>query len=239
MCLDKKQPLTSLTESHTALSTSLLILLVSISPSCNLSATWDVKMPICVPETCNTTCSVSETLKIFSVLRKKKKEKAALESHSPDKNMQFSQGQATLHQPCSLWDSLVYTMHVLRLSVTTCGSPWLHKVGIEASLNWLWCSWRDETVRVTCHLGVSSPSKPLVHWAWCRTPHSPQTKLKAAMAGPQETFQDALPFCLSRLFSHCGKFKLKQIAKMQKRKDIGRIHNSPREITEWSRKIIS
>ena len=43
---------------------------------------------------CNTTCSISETLKFFSVLGKKKKKKAASESHSPDKNMQFSQGQA-------------------------------------------------------------------------------------------------------------------------------------------------
>ena len=49
MCLDKKQ--LSPTVCHTALSTSLLILLASISPSCNLSATWDVKMPICVPVT--------------------------------------------------------------------------------------------------------------------------------------------------------------------------------------------
>ena len=54
----------------------------------------------------------------------------------------------------------------------------------------------------------------------------PKTKLKAAMAGPQETFQDALHFCLSPLFSHCGKFKLKQIAKMENQKDCGRIHNS-------------
>ena len=58
------------------------------------------------------------------------------------------------------------------------------------------------------------------------TPHSPQTKLKAAMAGPQETFREVLHLHFSPLFSHCVKIKLKGVAKMEKSKDSGSIHDS-------------
>ena len=52
-------------------------------------------MPICVPEACKHHCPASETLKIISVLGEKEKAaKAASESQSPDKNMQFSQGHS-------------------------------------------------------------------------------------------------------------------------------------------------
>ena len=74
---------------------SSLSLWASISPSCNHSATRNVKMPICVPEACKHHCPASETLKIISVLGEKEKAaKAASESQSPDKNMQFSQGHS-------------------------------------------------------------------------------------------------------------------------------------------------
>lgn len=76
MCLDKKQ-LWPLTESHTC-----TLYVPSHSPGLHLTflqllSNMGWGMPICVPETCNTTCSVSETLKIFSVLRKKKKKKSS------------------------------------------------------------------------------------------------------------------------------------------------------------------
>ena len=125
----------------------------------------------------NTTCSVSETLKFFSVLGKKKKKKAASESHSPDKNMQFSQGHAESTSLASRWDSLVQTMHVLRLSVTTCGSPWLHQGGHSIITE----------LTVMFMKGWGHESKPVFwasahHQGHCCTgpdagaPHSPQNK---------------------------------------------------------------
>ena len=85
-------------------STSILSLWASISPSCNHSATRNVKLPICVPEACKHHCSVSETLNIISVLGKKgKAAKAASESQSPDKNMQFYQGHAKSTSLAHVW----------------------------------------------------------------------------------------------------------------------------------------
>ena len=48
----------------------------------------------------------------------------------------------------------------------------------------------------------------------------PKTNLKAAMAGAQETFPEVLHFCLSPLFSHWVKIKVKRIAKMEKSKTV-------------------
>ena len=57
----------------------------------------------------------------------------------------------------------------------------------------------------------------------------PKTKLKAAVAGPQETFQEVLPFCLSPLFSHYVKFKLKGLQKWRRVKTVEAFMIQPKE----------
>ena len=72
------------------------------------------------------------------------------------------------HQPCSRWDSLNETMPVLRLSGTTCGSPWLHQGG-HSSITEL---------TVMFMKGWDSERKPIFwasrhhqghcwYWVWC------------------------------------------------------------------------
>ena len=101
------------------------------------------------------------------------------------------------------------------------------KVGIASSLNWLWCSWRDGVMRVNLSSGHQLTIKATAVLGLMQVHLTvPKTKLKAAMAGPQETFREVLHLHFSPLFSHCVKIKLKGVAKMEKSKDSGSIHDS-------------
>ena len=170
MCLDKKQRWP--TVCHTALSMSLLILLASISPSCNPSATWDVKMPICVPVT-----PLAPSLKHwnFLVCLEKKRKKKQLQSlialtricnfpkGRPRPPALLTLGQLSLYYACPqiISDHLWFTM--------------ASQVGIEVSLNWLWCSWRDEsnlssgrqlTIKATAVLGLMQVHLTVPKQSW-------------------------------------------------------------------------
>ena len=178
-----------------------------------------------------TPLSVSETLKIISVLGKKKKKaaKAASESQSPEKIMQFSQGHA---ESTSL-------AHIGTAYFRLCMSsdyqwpPVVHhgftKVGIATSLNWLWHSWRDGTLRGNLSSGRQVTIRPLLVLGliWVHLTVT-QTKLKAAMAGPQETFQEVFQFCFP-LFIHCVKINLKALQKWRRVKTVEAFMIQPKE----------
>ena len=117
-------------------------------------------------------------------------------------------------------------MHVLRLSVTTCGSPWLHQGGHSniTELTVTFMKGRDTERKpifwASGHHQATAGTRPDVG-----TPHSHSNKAEGCNGWPPRDLPRSLALLFSLVYSLC-KNQAKSIAKMEKIKDSGSIHDS-------------